>query len=62
MITQSTMYAVIENGVVIAKGSAAAMRRLVRILRQAQGALDSAVRATVWNSPSSKLGDKMSPR
>jgi len=53
MITKSTMYAVTENGKCIFKGSAASARKIWKAKRKENPGNNY----TLWNSPSSKVGD-----
>lgn len=58
MITASTMYALVEHGVVVAKGSAKAMRQLQRTLNKGLRAIGQPA-AVVWNAPSARIGDHL---
>lgn len=56
MITKSTTYAVTENGKCVFKGSKSAARKIWKAYRKAHSDKPTHY-ITLWNSPSSKVGD-----
>lgn len=56
MIAKSTMYAVTENGKCIFKGSLSRARKLWKAKRKENPGKPTHY-ITLWNSPSSKVGD-----